>query len=67
MRGPVGSAIEITIRRKGVKKSIVFNIIREIIQIESVSAELIDKNIGYLRLSSFNENSSSQLRKKLRK
>ena len=59
MRGPVGSAIEITIRRKGVKKSIVFNIIREIIQIESVNAELIEKNIGYLRLSSFNENSSS--------
>ena len=66
MRGPVGSAIEITIRRKGVKKSIVFNIIREIIQIESVSAELIDKNIGYLRLSSFNENSSSQLKKKIK-
>ena len=66
MRGPVGSAIEITIRRKGVKKSIVFNIIREIIQIESASAELIDKNIGYLRLSSFNENSSSQLKKKIK-
>ena len=66
MRGPVGSAIEITIRRKGVKKSIVFNIIRKIIQIESVSAELIDKNIGYLRLSSFNENSSSQLKKKIK-
>ena len=66
MRGPVGSAIQITIRRKGVKKSIVFNIIREIIQIESVSAELIDKNIGYLRLSSFNENSSGQLKKKIK-
>ena len=66
MRGPVGSAIEITIRRKGVKKSIVFNIIRKIIQIESASAELIDKNIGYLRLSSFNENSSSQLKKKIK-
>ena len=66
MRGPVGSAIEITIRRKGVKKSIVFNIIRKIIQIESVSAELIDKNIGYLRLSSFNENSSGQLKKKIK-
>ena len=65
MRGPVGSEIEITVRRKGVKKSIVFNIIREIIQIESVNAELIEKNIGYLRLSSFNENSSSQLRKKI--
>jgi len=66
MRGPVGSAIEITIRRKGVKKSIVFNIKREIIQIESVNAELIDKNIGYFRLSSFNENSSSQLKKKIK-
>ena len=65
MRGSVGSEIEITVRRKGVKKSIVFNIVREVIQIESVNAELIDKNIGYLRLSSFNENSSSQLRKKI--
>ena len=65
MRGPVGSSIEITIRRKGVKKSIVFNIIREIIQVESVSAELIDNNIGYFRLSSFNENSSKQLKKKI--
>ena len=65
MRGPVGSSIEITIRRKGVKKSIVFNIIREIIQVESVSAELIDNNIGYFRLSSFNENSSNQLKKKI--
>jgi len=65
MRGPVGSNIEITIRRKGVKKSIVFNIIREIIQVESVSAELIDNNIGYFRLSSFNENSSNQLKKKI--
>ena len=65
MRGPVGSNIEITIRRKGIKKSIVFNIIREIIQVESVSAELIDNNIGYFRLSSFNENSSNQLKKKI--
>ena len=65
MRGPVGSSIEITIRRKGVKKSIVFNIKREIIQIESVNAELIDNNIGYFRLSSFNENSSNQLKKKI--
>ena len=62
---PNGSNIEITIRRKGVKKSIVFNIKREIIQIESVKAELIDNNIGYFRLSSFNENSSNQLKKKI--
>ena len=66
MRGPVGTTIQITVRRKGVKKSIVFDIQREIIQIESVNAELIDKNIGYFRLSSFNENSSNQLKKKIK-
>ena len=65
MRGPVGSPIEITIRRKGQKKSIVFKIIREIIKITSVSARVIDNNIGYLRLTSFNQNSSEQLKKKI--
>ena len=36
MRGPVGSSIEITVRRVGKKKSLIFNITREIIQIASV-------------------------------
>ena len=66
MRGPVGSEIEITIRRRGVKKAIIFNITREIIKIESVKSKYIDNNIGYLRLTSFNENSSDQLKKKIR-
>jgi len=65
MRGPVGSPIEITIRRKGKKKAIVFKIIREIIKIKSVTARVIDNNIGYLRLTSFNQNSSEQLKKKI--
>jgi carboxyl-terminal processing protease len=67
MRGPVGSSIEITIRRKGLKKAKVFNIKREIIQIKSVVAKLIDNKIGYLRLSAFNENSSNQLKKEISK
>ena len=62
MRGPVGTPIEITIRRKGLKKAKVFTIIREIIEIKSVVSELIDNQIGYLRLRAFNENSSSQLK-----
>ena len=62
MRGPVGSSIEITVRRRGDKKSLVFNIIREIIQVQSVKSELIDSNIGYIRLTSFNENSSKQIK-----
>ena len=67
MRGSVGSSIELTIRRRGVKKSIVFNITREIIQVQSVKSELIDNNIGYIRLTSFNENSSKQVKQKINK
>jgi carboxyl-terminal processing protease len=66
MRGPVGSSIEITVRRRGVKKALIFNITREIIQVQSVKSELIDNTIGYIRLTSFNENSSEQIRKKVK-
>ena len=67
MRGPVGSSIEITVRRRGVKKALIFNITREVIQVQSVKSELIDSNVGYIRLTSFNENSSDQIKKKINK
>ncbi|MDA7780284.1 S41 family peptidase [Candidatus Pelagibacter sp.] len=67
MRGPVGSSIEITVRRRGVKKALIFNITREVIQVQSVKSELIDSNIGYIRLTSFNENSSEQIKEKINK
>ena len=67
MRGPVGSPIEITIRRKGLKKAKIFTIIREIIEIKSVISKLIDNEIGYLRLRAFNENSSNQLKREISK
>jgi carboxyl-terminal processing protease len=63
MRGPVGSEIEITVRRRGIKKALIFNITREVIEIQSVKSKIIDKNIGYIRLTQFNENSSSQIKK----
>jgi len=66
MRGPVGSDIEITVRRKGVKKAIVFKITREIIKIQSVKSKKINDNIGYIRLTAFNENSSTQIKKKIK-
>ena len=62
MRGPVGSEIEITVRRIGVRKALTFNIIREIIEIKSVKSKVIENNIGYVRLTSFNDNSSDQLK-----
>ena len=67
MRGPVGSGIEITIRRRGLKKALTFNIVREIIQVKSVKADLIEKNIGYIRLTSFNENRGDQIKKEIQK
>ena len=67
MRGPVGSSIEITVRRRGVKKALIFNITREIVEVQSVKSELIDSNIGYIRLTSFNENSSEQIKDKVNK
>ncbi len=63
MRGPVGSEIEITVRRIGTRKALTFNIIREIIEIKSVKSKVIENNIGYIRLTSFNDNSSDQLGK----
>jgi carboxyl-terminal processing protease len=66
MRGNVGSGIELTIRRRGEKKPLKFNIIREIIEIQSVKSEILEKNIGYIRLTSFNENSGDQIKKKIK-
>ena len=68
MRGPVGTAINLTIRRKNVKKPLEFKIVRKIIEVQSVSSEPIgsDKNIGYIRLKSFNENSDKQFLKSVK-
>ena len=69
MRGPVGTSIDLTIRRKNFKKPLEFKIIRKIIEVQSVSDKIIskEKNIGYVRLKSFNENSDSQFLKSIKK
>ncbi len=66
MRGPVGSSIKLTVRRRGEKKALTFNIVREIIEIQSVKSDLLQDNIGYIRLTSFNENSSEQIETKIK-
>ena len=66
MRGSVGTDIKITVRRIGTKEAIIFNITREIIKIESVKSKIIDNKIAYLRLSAFNENSSKQIKNKIK-
>ena len=68
MRGPVGTAIELTVRRKNVKKPLEFKIVRKIIEVKSVSSRIIgkEKNLGYIRLKSFNENSDKQFLKSVK-
>jgi len=66
MRGPVGSDIKITVRRRGEKNALTFIITRDIIKIASVKSKIIDEKTGYLRLTSFNENSSNQIEDKIK-
>ena len=69
MRGPVGTTINLTVRRKNVKKPLEFKITRKIIEVRSVSSEILSKkkNIGYIRLKSFNENSDNQFLKSIKR
>ena len=61
-RGKVGTSIKPTVRRKNEKKALEFNVKREVIEVKSVEAKILGKkkNIGYVRLKSFNENSDKQ-------
>ena len=65
MRGLVGTSIELTIRRRGEKKALTIIVVREIIEIQSVKTDTLENNIGYIRLTSFNENSGKQIKKKI--
>jgi carboxyl-terminal processing protease len=69
MRGPVGSEITLTVRRRNERKALEFKIKRAIIEVKSVEAKILGtKNeVAYLRLKSFNENSDEQLLKHIKK
>jgi len=68
MRGKVGTKIKLTVRRKGERKVLIFNIERKIIEVKSVSTKIIGgrEKIGYLRLKQFNQNSDQQLLKQIK-
>ena len=62
MRGPVNSAINLKISRKGVDKPVEVKIIREIISIRNVRPRIEGEDIGYLRITSFQgERTKAQL------
>jgi carboxyl-terminal processing protease len=66
LRGEPGSKVNITVIREGEVKPLDFEITREIVKIDAIKSR-IDNNIAYIRVSTFNEKSSSDLRKEFRK
>ena len=70
MRGEPGTEVEITVLRKKVNEPIIFDITREIIISKGIKTKIFNDDIAYLRLSSFQSNSTNDLKSaiyKLRK
>ncbi|MER3424032.1 MAG: peptidase S41 [Nitrospiraceae bacterium] len=66
MRGAKGTKVNLTIQREGVPDPLVFTLIRDIIRIESVRSKVIDHNIGYIRITQFQESTGKDLNKALK-
>lgn len=67
MRGPKGTKVKLTIIRKGERKPLEFELTRDIIAIQSIKFRTLDPGYGYLRISSFQSGTTSDLRKALDK
>lgn len=65
LRGKPGTKVMITIERKGADAPLKFEIARDIIEIETVKHGIIGEGIGYLRLTTFNQNTVNELKKAL--
>ncbi len=62
MRGRIGSDIKLTIRREGTAEPIDITITRDIIKIKSVRHKIVDENVGYVRITTFNQNTDKGLK-----
>lgn len=62
MRGKVGSPVELTVRREGSAEPLFINIKRDIIKIQSVKFRMEGKDIGYIRVTTFNQNTYDGLK-----
>ena len=67
MRGPKGSKVTLTILREGADNPLTFNLVREIIKIDSVKSKMLESNIGYVQLTQFQEMTSRDLASALKK
>ncbi len=67
MRGPKGEAITISIRRGDEEKLREFNLVRDIIQVQSVKSKLFQGQFGYVRISQFQDRTGSDLKEHLQR
>jgi carboxyl-terminal processing protease len=66
VRGPAGTTVHLGILRPGEEDLLYFDVTRERITLTSVAYEVLDGNIGYIRLSQFEMNSGDLMRDALR-
>jgi carboxyl-terminal processing protease len=63
MRGSVHTKVTLTIRRKGQAKAIEVSLMRDIIRVRSVRSEVEGDDVGYIRVTQFNEQTTERLKK----
>lgn len=57
IRGPRGTAVTLTVVRKGAPKPLTFRLVREMVEFENVKTDILPGNIGYISLAQFNDQS----------
>lgn len=67
LRGQKGTKVTITILREGVADPLDVVITREVIKIQSVRSKIVEGNIGYVRITQFQEQTGDDLKKALKK
>ncbi len=65
MRGPVNTKIRLTIVRKGADKPVELTIVRDIIRVKSVRSHSEGQDVGYIRVTQFNEQTTDGLKQSI--
>lgn len=65
IRGEIGTSVQLGIKREGEQDILYFDLVREEIRISPVSSKVMEEDIGYIRISSFNSNTEENIQKVL--
>jgi carboxyl-terminal processing protease len=61
MRGPAGTKVKLAIRRKDVPDLLTFDLVREVIHVDSVTGKRLEKGVAYVRVKQFQEGTRDEL------